>query len=544
MSIEDEIERLSKIIQDCQEAFLKEAFHKTPSDHQRTIHYAVVLYYCERAKLYEEQGNYKNAIDGYSMAIAESRHPLLEQDEGCKRMVAECYVRLGFLKWRLGEEVDAFENFNEAVEIDPDTPVFFVLLKEHPEDLAARMLDTLYPMSKDEFIIFNDEMLSAIKSNPKTALNVLVSWQAAHSFKQSINIDVLELVILFEVRHEIESHIWNEIAQKLLDENITAYTLFRRLAEEKHPLGLFGLGFRYSHNNEILEALLAYKEFTKQFPEFERLGRRKIRQVLTLAPRAIEEHIKKKELNTAAAIARRLHDYKTAAECYEFLAKGLENDDENIEQSTQLIHYDEQEYGPYTGQHVIRRYLPGAVNAAKFYRMAAKCYEKAGNSVQAAICWQSSRRLEPQNEQGMPEVINMSIFISYSSKDEVIARHIADSLQNAGLACWLDKKDILVGEPILDRIREGIARESGYTLILLSKNSVASEWCKLELRMAYDKEIQRKRIVVLPIRIDEVDLPEEVKVKKYYQLNTRSKKSLVTLIEEIKSLITRQENKD
>lgn len=132
------------------------------------------------------------------------------------------------------------------------------------------------------------------------------------------------------------------------------------------------------------------------------------------------------------------------------------------------------------------------------------------------------------------------IFISYSWKDEQIAKKIMDQLVRAGFECWLDQKDILIGEPLLDRVREGVVRESDYTLLILSQDSISSEWCRLELRMAYERELQQRRVVVLPIRINNTEIPPEVRVKKYYQLNPNSESSLETLVEEIRALIRRQ----
>jgi hypothetical protein len=132
------------------------------------------------------------------------------------------------------------------------------------------------------------------------------------------------------------------------------------------------------------------------------------------------------------------------------------------------------------------------------------------------------------------------VFISYSSLDERIAEKIAALLSEAGLKYWLDKKDILIGEQILVRVRDGIVKESDYTLIVLSKNSVASEWCKEETRIAYQKEFALKRIVLLPIRIDSAEIPAEVGTKKYYPLDTGSDESFQSLVREIKSLIDKQ----
>lgn len=138
--------------------------------------------------------------------------------------------------------------------------------------------------------------------------------------------------------------------------------------------------------------------------------------------------------------------------------------------------------------------------------------------------------------------VNMKpkFFISYSSKDGIVAEEISAILQESGFNTWLDKKDIVIGQPILDRVSKGIETESDFVIILISKNSTNSEWCKLELRMAYQKELGLKRTVVLPIRIDDAEVPAEIMTKKYYQFIPHNKTSASSLVREIKSLLKLQ----
>lgn len=128
-------------------------------------------------------------------------------------------------------------------------------------------------------------------------------------------------------------------------------------------------------------------------------------------------------------------------------------------------------------------------------------------------------------------------FISHSSKDSKTAEQISSILQSQGYDTWLDKKDITIGQSIIDRVSKGIDTESDFVVMLISKNSLESEWCKLELRMAYQKELSLKRTVVLPIKIDNTEVPPEIMIKKYFQFAPRSKKSVISLLQEISSLL-------
>ena len=52
-------------------------------------------------------------------------------------------------------------------------------------------------------------------------------------------------------------------------------------------------------------------------------------------------------------------------------------------------------------------------------------------------------------------------------------------------------------------------------LIILSKNSVASEWCKKELNSGLMRELEEKRVLVLPCVIDDCEIPLFLREKLY-----------------------------
>jgi len=54
-----------------------------------------------------------------------------------------------------------------------------------------------------------------------------------------------------------------------------------------------------------------------------------------------------------------------------------------------------------------------------------------------------------------------------------------------------------------------------YLGVVISKNSIESEWIKKELRMALNKEISQNRVVVLPIVIEECIIPGFLQEKRY-----------------------------
>ena len=101
-----------------------------------------------------------------------------------------------------------------------------------------------------------------------------------------------------------------------------------------------------------------------------------------------------------------------------------------------------------------------------------------------------------------------SCFISYSSKDQRFAEQLYTDLQNKGVRTWYAPKDLKIGE----RIRVGIdksIRVHDKLMLILSKNSIDSEWVEKEVETAMERERQQKRTILFPIRLDDTVLNVE-----------------------------------
>jgi uncharacterized protein YjbI with pentapeptide repeats len=95
-----------------------------------------------------------------------------------------------------------------------------------------------------------------------------------------------------------------------------------------------------------------------------------------------------------------------------------------------------------------------------------------------------------------------SCFISYSSKNQILADRIYADLQYRGVRCWLASEDLKIGDKIRTGIDESI-RFHDKLLLILSKQSVASDWVEQEVETALDCERREKRTVLFPIRLDD-----------------------------------------
>jgi uncharacterized protein YjbI with pentapeptide repeats len=103
-----------------------------------------------------------------------------------------------------------------------------------------------------------------------------------------------------------------------------------------------------------------------------------------------------------------------------------------------------------------------------------------------------------------------SCFISYSSKDSRFAEILHSALQVRGIRCWLDKHEILPGDNVTKKIRDGIDRWDK-VLLCCSRNSLTPStgwWVTDEIERALQKErqLQKERneetLAVIPLDID------------------------------------------
>jgi len=79
-----------------------------------------------------------------------------------------------------------------------------------------------------------------------------------------------------------------------------------------------------------------------------------------------------------------------------------------------------------------------------------------------------------------------TVFISHSSKEKWIAKQISKEIEALGAKTWLDLKDLRGGDEIRRSIKRGI-RASREAVVLLSANSVTSQWVIYEAGITYDQ---------------------------------------------------------
>ncbi len=124
----------------------------------------------------------------------------------------------------------------------------------------------------------------------------------------------------------------------------------------------------------------------------------------------------------------------------------------------------------------------------------------------------------------------MSIVISYAHEDSNFVDYLAANLFKNRVPVWVDRWELKVGDSILRRIESAI-QEADALIVILSKSSVESEWCKKELSSGLIRELEEKSVFVLPVILDDCDIPLFLKEKKYADFRKDKDQALRDVLE-------------
>jgi len=101
----------------------------------------------------------------------------------------------------------------------------------------------------------------------------------------------------------------------------------------------------------------------------------------------------------------------------------------------------------------------------------------------------------------------MKVFISYSHKDEALARELSATLEKAGLDIWDDRREIMPGENWAEKMAQGL-KESDGMVVLLTPDALESNTIRRNIEYALGKEAYSKRLI--PVLVgDPQEFPQE-----------------------------------
>ena len=95
-----------------------------------------------------------------------------------------------------------------------------------------------------------------------------------------------------------------------------------------------------------------------------------------------------------------------------------------------------------------------------------------------------------------------SCFISYSSKDDAFTAELHTKLQAQHVRCWKDSEELRIGDRFQEEIERAI-KLYDKLLVVLSANSVNSQWVEREVQAALEREQRQGSTVLFPVRLDD-----------------------------------------
>lgn len=120
------------------------------------------------------------------------------------------------------------------------------------------------------------------------------------------------------------------------------------------------------------------------------------------------------------------------------------------------------------------------------------------------------------------------VFISYSYEDKKFVEWLKDNLQDLGLEIWYDQQEIQLGDSIKQKITFGIQSSSAF-IVILSNSSKNSNWMRYELNSALLLNAINKGIKIIPIKIDDSEVPSDLSGYLYADFSKNREQGLEAL---------------
>jgi hypothetical protein len=136
-----------------------------------------------------------------------------------------------------------------------------------------------------------------------------------------------------------------------------------------------------------------------------------------------------------------------------------------------------------------------------------------------------------------------TVFISYSHTDKSKVDPIVTHLVRAGYNVWQDERRLFAGDALVPELSKAIS-EADFYLVFLSKNSVNSPYVQYELTNAMTLQITKNRPRVLPVRLDESEVPTILEGFMYIRMESTEQTitSILKTMEQMNFSISRSKN--
>jgi hypothetical protein len=132
----------------------------------------------------------------------------------------------------------------------------------------------------------------------------------------------------------------------------------------------------------------------------------------------------------------------------------------------------------------------------------------------------------------------LPIFISYNSNDRLFAENLATRLVADGHSIWIDKWELSIGDSLIEKIQAALGQACA-VIAILSKHSVASNWCKKEINATLVRELEKSGSLLLPCVVDDCQIPLFLMEKRYADFRATPREAFKDLSDALRKFSNR-----
>jgi hypothetical protein len=126
------------------------------------------------------------------------------------------------------------------------------------------------------------------------------------------------------------------------------------------------------------------------------------------------------------------------------------------------------------------------------------------------------------------------VALSYAGEDRVQARELAKRIQTAGYSVFYDEFEELWGEDLSAKLHEVYGKQSRFCVIFVSEHYLKKPWTNEERKAVLARAMQQPARYLLPIRLDDSELPGLAGVTAFKDLR---QKSMEEIFESLKRIL-------
>jgi hypothetical protein len=131
------------------------------------------------------------------------------------------------------------------------------------------------------------------------------------------------------------------------------------------------------------------------------------------------------------------------------------------------------------------------------------------------------------------DAFEYDVAISFAEANKAIAEELADKLKDKNIRVFFDeyRSTDLWGQDVVDHFVNLYARKARYCVLLISQHYPLKAWTRAERTSARERALRDAEEYILPIRLDDMDVPGLAEAKGYKDLRQDSMESIVDLLQ-------------